>query len=98
MKTTYAQIVTLKLNTSNMCVAAGGKKIMFKMILMIDCDICGECFEQVALSCDRNPKAWQYMVADLKASAETSGWDLHRSHQCDACIFHNSQPLSAKAK
>lgn len=59
---------------------------MFKLILIIDCDICGESFDRVALSTDRDPTAWQYLTADLEMRAESRGWNLHRAeYRCYDC-------------
>jgi len=63
---------------------------------MVVCDKCGESFEPVAISCDRDPGAWDYLTAGIEARAEDSGWNLsgatHRlikdhKHTCPDCSF-----------
>lgn len=67
---------------------------MLKLIVMVVCDKCGESFEPVAVSCDRDPSAWDYLTASIEARAEDSGWNLtaatHRlindhKHTCPDC-------------
>lgn len=59
---------------------------MFKLFVLINCDICGEPFEHVALSTDRHPSGWEYVVANLEFSAERRGWDLYHRHWCYSCV------------
>lgn len=59
---------------------------MFKLILTIECDICGQPLEHIATSCDRDPTAWEYLPAILEATAEGRGWDVFPGHRCDDCI------------
>ena len=49
---------------------------MLKLIVMVVCDECGDSFEPVAVSCDRNPSAWYDLTAGIEARAEDSGWSL----------------------
>ena len=58
---------------------------MLKLIVTIVCDICGDTFEPVAVSCDRNPSAWRFLARELEASAEGSGWNLYGSCLCPGC-------------
>jgi hypothetical protein len=77
---------------------------MLKLIVMVVCDTCGESFEPVAISCDRDPKAWYYLAADLEMSAESSGWHhyaaTHRlacddKHICSDCELDEAEDLQS---
>lgn len=59
---------------------------MFKLFVLIDCDLCGESFRRIALSTDRGPHAWQYLTAVLEMNAQSDGWDLYCEHRCYDCI------------
>ena len=60
---------------------------MFKVILMIDCNICGQPFDHIATSCGRDPLAWKSLSDDLESTAESRGWSFYRSaHHCEYCI------------
>jgi hypothetical protein len=60
---------------------------MLKVMVMIDCNICGQPFDHVATSSDRDPQAWKSLSCDLEYKAERSGWSFHRSaHHCDYCV------------
>ena len=60
---------------------------MLKVIVMIDCNICGQPFDQVFTSSDRDPLAWKSLACDLEYKAEGCGWSFHRSaHHCDYCV------------
>jgi hypothetical protein len=60
---------------------------MFKVILMIDCNICGEPFDCIATSVDRDPLAWKSLSQDLEDTSLTRGWSFYRSaHHCSYCI------------
>jgi len=59
---------------------------MLKIIVIIDCDICGESFERIAISTDRNPQAWEHLPLLLAAEAEMRGWDCHSADYCYDCI------------
>ena len=60
---------------------------MIKVIVMIDCNICGQLFDHIATSCERDPLAWKAMSVDLEDEAENSGWSFYRSaHHCGYCI------------
>jgi len=59
---------------------------MLKLFVIVECDTCGEAFEPVAVSCDRNPSAWRYLAAELATRAEGSGWNLYRgAYLCTDC-------------
>lgn len=60
---------------------------MLKVILMLDCNICGQPFREVAASTDRDPLAWKPLACELEYNAEGSGWSCHRgAHYCDYCV------------
>ena len=60
---------------------------MFKVIVMIDCNICGQPFDSVATSASRDPMEWKALASDLEYAAEGRGWSFYRSaHHCDHCI------------
>ena len=59
---------------------------MFKLMVMIDCDICGDSFRRVGVSTDRGPHAWQYLTGILEGDAQSHGWDLYREARCYECI------------
>lgn len=60
---------------------------MLKVILMLDCNICGQPFDRVATSTDRDPLAWKPLACDLEYSAERRGWSFQRgAHYCEYCV------------
>jgi endogenous inhibitor of DNA gyrase (YacG/DUF329 family) len=60
---------------------------MIKVILMIDCNICGQPFDRIATSSTRDPSSWKCLALDLEDSAESHGWSFYRSaHHCDYCV------------
>jgi hypothetical protein len=60
---------------------------MFQIILMIDCNICGQPFDHIAASTDPDPMAWKALCLDLEDEAEACGWSFYRSaHHCTYCI------------
>lgn len=59
---------------------------MLKIIVIIDCDICGESFERIAVSTDRHPQAWEHLPLCLVADAEMCGWNCHAEDYCYSCI------------
>jgi hypothetical protein len=68
---------------------------MFKTIAMINCDVCGGTFEQLAVCGDKDPTLWDAITSDLERAAESSGWYLYRQeHRCHNCMldaFYNQQ-------
>jgi hypothetical protein len=61
---------------------------MIKVIVMIDCDICGYPLEQSASSCDPDAYVWGSVASDLEVVALENGWDLHRKGiTCPACLL-----------
>lgn len=59
---------------------------MFKLVVILECDMCGESFNRMAISADRNPVAWDYLLAGLEARAETACWTCHIEHYCNSCL------------
>ena len=60
---------------------------MFKVIMMIDCNICGQPFDRIATSSIQDPLSWKALSQDLEDEAEASGWSFYRSaHHCTFCI------------
>lgn len=60
---------------------------MFKVIVMIDCNICGQPFDRIATSASRDPLEWKALACDLEYAAEGRGWSFYRSaHHCDYCV------------
>jgi hypothetical protein len=64
---------------------------MLKVVVMIDCNICGQLFDRVCVSSDRDPMAWKAMSMDLEYRAKECGWNFNRSaHHCDWCANHHN--------
>jgi hypothetical protein len=59
---------------------------MLKIIIIIDCDFCGESFSHIAISTDRNPQTWGHLPLLLAAEAEMRGWNCHSADYCSDCI------------
>jgi hypothetical protein len=59
---------------------------MLKIIIIIDCDCCGESFHRIAISTDRNPQTWGHLPLLLAAEAEMRGWNCHSADYCSGCI------------
>lgn len=54
---------------------------------MIDCNICGQPFDRIASSTDRDPQAWKSLALDVEYAAERCGWSMLRSaHHCSYCV------------
>jgi hypothetical protein len=76
---------------------------MLKVLVMIDCNMCGQPFDRVATSSDRDPQVWKSLACGVEYDAERSGWSFHRSaHHCDYCIsdaqLSEQQPAGLTAK
>jgi hypothetical protein len=60
---------------------------MLRVILMLDCNICGQPFDRVVTSGDRDPLSWKSLSLDLEDAALNCGWSFCRSaHYCDYCM------------
>jgi hypothetical protein len=66
---------------------------MFKLVVILECDMCGDSFDRMAISTDRNPEAWKYLSASIEARAESACWSCDSAHRCDSCL--NSISFSA---
>ena len=63
---------------------------MLKIIVMIDCNICGQPFDRVSASTDRDPMTWKGLAEDVEYKALCRGWGLLRAaHHCDWCANEN---------
>jgi len=62
--------------------------VVLKVILMLDCNICGQPFDRVVTTCNRDPLFWKSLSLDLEDTAVNSGcWSFYRSaHYCDYCM------------
>lgn len=60
---------------------------MIKVIMMLDCNICGQPFEEIVASTQLDPLSWKSLSLDLEYTAQSSGWFFFRnSHFCNYCI------------
>jgi len=60
---------------------------MLKVIIMIDCNICGQPFDRVATTKEREPLVWKALSLDLEDEAMNRGWGFLRScHYCEHCV------------
>jgi hypothetical protein len=67
---------------------------MLKVILIIQCDTCANVFHRTVTSCDRNPKAWDYLESLLSYNAEQRCWGSYRNeHYCPSCMLALTLPL-----
>jgi hypothetical protein len=61
---------------------------MIKVIMMLDCNICGQPFEEIVTSSQVDPLSWKSLSLDLEYTAESSGWFFFRnSHFCSYCVY-----------
>lgn len=49
---------------------------MLKLMVRLECDRCDESLRRVAVSSDRNPEAWNYLIGDLEFKAAEKQWDV----------------------
>lgn len=55
--------------------------------MMLDCNICGQPFEEIVTSSELDPLSWKSLSLDLEDAASSSGWFFFRNaHYCDYCI------------
>ncbi|MCI0558670.1 MAG: hypothetical protein MN733_09255 [Nitrososphaera sp.] len=60
---------------------------MLKTIIMLDCNICGQPFDHIAVSTQSDPMAWKALSSDVEWEAELCGWSFYRgAHHCSFCI------------
>ena len=71
---------------------------MFKTIMILDCNICGQPFNRVVTSASKDPFTWKSLSLELEDSAVNCGWTLCRSaHYCEHCVTHlDFESLSKK--
>jgi hypothetical protein len=63
---------------------------MLKLLVIIECDNCGEAFEHIATSCDRDPKAWRKLASELVSKAEERCWSMYGdTYACADCIHES---------
>jgi hypothetical protein len=65
---------------------------MQKLILIIECDTCSESFDHVAVSTDRDPANWNYLLPTLEFRAENCGWNCESAYYCATCFSDMSTP------
>lgn len=58
---------------------------MLKLTVMIECDLCHDTFDRIAVSTDRDPPAWEMLPPLVEAKAEASGWSIYNAHHCADC-------------
>jgi hypothetical protein len=46
---------------------------MLKVIVMIDCNICGQPFNRIVITGENDPMAWKSMSSALETEAESCG-------------------------
>jgi hypothetical protein len=62
---------------------------MLKFFVMINCDICGRTFENLAVSGITDPFIIDAITSDLERAAEESGWFYYREeHRCTNCLLN----------
>lgn len=60
---------------------------MFKVIIMLDCNICGQTFDRVATTTEKEVLVWKALSLDLEDDAINRGWGFLRScHYCEHCV------------
>lgn len=60
---------------------------MLKVILMIDCNVCGQPFDRLLTSSEKDSFSWKSLSLDLEDAAMDCGWSFWRSaHYCDYCM------------
>lgn len=59
---------------------------MLRVIVTLDCNMCGQPFEHLGSSSSLDPLEWKSLSLDLEHHAESSGWFFFRAaHYCDYC-------------
>ncbi len=60
---------------------------MLKVIILIDCNACGQPFDHVVTSSEKDPLSWKSLSLDLEDTAMGCGWSFWRAaHYCDYCM------------
>ncbi len=58
---------------------------MFKILISIQCDDCGDTHDTSVLSKNIDPLAWKTDADSLRADAEGNGWDFFKTIRCQYC-------------
>lgn len=60
---------------------------MLKLMVLLECDRCGDSLRKVAISSDRNPDAWNYLSGELEFKATENKWNVDSQHLCYFCLL-----------
>lgn len=58
---------------------------MFKILISIQCEECGDCHSLSVLSKEIDPLTWQTDASTLQTDAESAGWDFFAKVRCPYC-------------
>lgn len=58
---------------------------MFKILISIQCEECGDCHSFSVLSKEIDPISWRTDASTLQADAEGIGWDFFQKARCPHC-------------
>ena len=58
---------------------------MFKILISIQCDDCGDTHDASVLSKNIDPLDWKTNADSLRADAEGIGWDFFKTIRCQYC-------------
>jgi hypothetical protein len=61
---------------------------MLKFFVMINCDICGRTFKNLAVSGIADPFIIDAITSDLERAAEESGWFYYHEERCTNCLLN----------
>jgi hypothetical protein len=62
---------------------------MLKVFVTINCNLCGQPFDRIAISTNRYPMAWRNLADDAEYYARNRAWHSQQSaHHCDYCVHH----------
>jgi hypothetical protein len=67
---------------------------MLKLLLTLECDSCGDCFEHVTTTTDGNPTNWEYLLPMLEYKAQNCSWYCQSAHYCYSCCNNQDSPSS----
>jgi hypothetical protein len=72
---------------------------MIRALFFIQCDVCGDLFEQVRTGSNPNPNGdrndWALPAGDLQCTATEEGWFFNsrlRRHWCADCLLELPSP------
>lgn len=63
---------------------------MIRAVFTIQCDVCGDLFEQLRMSQQPDPNDWAFNAGDLNCTASMDGWYFNsntRKHWCVGCLI-----------